>query len=326
MLKTTRRRFLSASAALAAAGAVGPISSSAKGAEAGSPFKTKFRKALIGGPTKATFESWKAAGFDGMEASAWNTSPEQAAEAKKTADACGFRIHSVLRGWTNFNNEKSLAGDIESVKTALKAAQGYGAGDILLVPCRIGGMAMPQPWEFDIDFDEKTGHVKAVVKGNNAPYAEYIAAHNQAVDATRKAVEQLIPTAEETGVVIGIENVWNNLWVKPAIFANFIRSFDSPWLQGYFDIGNHVKYAPSEEWIRTLGKLIVRCHVKDFKLNDNGQGGRFVDIRDGSVNWPVVMQELDKLGKDEMWMSIEGSGGLSVEERSRRLDTILAGK
>jgi L-ribulose-5-phosphate 3-epimerase len=65
--------------------------------------------------------------------------------------------------------------------------------------------------------------------------------------------------------------------------------------------------------------------VKDFQLNPDGHGGRFVDIRDGSVNWPSVRKELDKVGYDG-WMTIEGSGRLSLQERSRRLDLILAGK
>ena len=117
--------------------------------------------------------------------------------------------------------------------------------------------------------------MKQVVAGDNAKYQTYIEAHNHATDASRKAVEKLIPAAEKTGVVIALENVWNNLWVKPAIFANFVASFDSPWVQAYFDIGNHVKYAPPEEWIRALGKLIVKCHVKDFKLNAGRPRRRF---------------------------------------------------
>jgi hexulose-6-phosphate isomerase len=152
-----------------------------------------------------------------------------------------------------------------------------------------------------------------------------MAAQNHATDASRKALEKLIPAAEKTGVVIAVENVWNNLWVKPALFAHFVASFDSPWVQAYFDIGNHVKYAMPEEWIRALGGLIVKCHVKDFRLNPDGHGGSFVDIRDGSVDWPLVRQELDKIGYSG-WMTIEGSGGLSLEERSKRLDLIVAGK
>jgi L-ribulose-5-phosphate 3-epimerase len=131
--------------------------------------------------------------------------------------------------------------------------------------------------------------------------------------------------AEKTGVIIALENVWNNLWVKPALFANFIASFDNPWVRCYYDVGNHVKYDMPEEWIRALGKSIVKIHIKDFKLNAIGQGGTWAAIRDGSVDWPLVRLELDKVGYNG-WMTIEGAHGLSLEEQSQRLDLIIAGK
>ena len=95
-------------------------------------------------------------------------------------------------------------------------------------------------------------------------------------------------------MIIALENVWNNLWVKPDLSANFVASFDSPWVRAYFDIGNHVKYAPPQEWIRTLGKLIVKCHVKDFKLNAGRPRRPFCDIREGSIDWPAVRKALDE--------------------------------
>jgi hexulose-6-phosphate isomerase len=315
-----RRQFLTASAATG----VGLLTAQSVQA---ADWKTTLKKALIGKPTEQTLTEWKAAGFEGMESRAWNVSPEEAAGGRKIAERLGMHIHSVLRGWVNFNNpdEGKVAADVESVATALAASAGYGADALLLVPCRVGGMPMPEPWEFDIEFDEKTGHVTRVVDGDNAPYEPYIEAQNYATDSSRKAIEKLIPVAERTGVVIALENVWNNLWVKPKLFANFIASFDSPWVQCYFDIGNHVKYAMPQQWIRALGKLIVKCHVKDFQLNPDGHGGRFVDIRGGSVDWPLVRRELDAVGYNG-WMTIEGSGGLSLEERNRRLDLIIAGQ
>ena len=96
-------------------------------------------------------------------------------------------------------------------------------------------------------------------------------------------------------------------------------------MEGYFDIGNHVKYVPPEEWILTLGKLVAKCHVKDFKLSEADPGaGKFVNIRDGSVRWPVVRAALEKVGYNG-WLTIEG-GDLSTEENSKRLDLIIAGK
>lgn len=315
-----RRDFLAGSAALGAGLLLA-------GRLPAAPYKTTLKKALIGKPDEATLTSWKAAGFDGIESNDRKASVADAAAARKTAEKNGMRIHSLLFGWANFNSPESsqVADDIAAVESSLKAAGAYGAGAVLLVPCKVGGMAMPEPWEFKIDFDEKTGLVKKVAAGDNAKYQEYIEAQNYATKASRKAVEKLIPVAEKAGVVIALENVWNNLWVKPALFKTFVASFDSPSVQAYFDIGNHVKYAPAEEWIRTLGKLIVKCHVKDFQLNPDGHGGKFVDIRDGSVDWPAVRQALDDVGYSD-FMTIEGSGGLSLEEKSKRLDLIFAGK
>lgn len=316
-----RRTFLVSSAATG-------VSLYAAGRAEAETWKTKLHKALIGKPSEEIFRSWKAAGFEGMETTQWNVSPAQAEQARKMAETFGMKIHSVLRGWTNFNHQdpQHVQADIQSVETALQAAEAYGADAVLLVPCRIGppGMTIPEPWEFVIEFDEKTGHLKRVVQGENGPYANYIQAHNHAIDTSRIAIEKLIPTAEKTKVVIAVENVWNNLWVLPDIFAHFVRSFGSPWVRAYFDIGNHVKYAPPEKWIRTLGDLIVKCHVKDFLLNPDGRGGKFVHPRDGSVRWPEVRKALDEVGYNG-WMTIE-DGGLSLEEFSRRLDLIIAGK
>lgn len=286
-------------------------------------FTTTIRKAMIGKPTPEKLKELKAAGFHGIESDDRHAELSDAKAARKLAESLDMKIHSVLYGWANFNTD-SMANDIESVAQSLRTAAAYGADALLLVPCRIGGMKMPEPWEFDIEFDEKTGHALRVVQGDNSPYEDYIKAHNHAIDTSREAIKKLIPVAEETKVTIALENVWNNLWVKPAIFAHFVKSFDHPLVQTYFDIGNHVKYAPPVEWIRALGKTIVKLHVKDFLLNPDGRGGKFVHPRDGSVDWPAVRRELENIGYNG-WMTIE-DGGLPLEEFSRRLDLIIAGK
>ena len=304
---------------------LGRAATNTRAAEAS--YTTQLRKALImEKPTEDGLKKLKDAGFDGIEAGI--LSPQEAEKCRAVADKLGMKIHSVLRGWAEFNSPDQAKVDASFAKTedALRAAQGFGADAVLLVPCRIGGLKMPKPWEFQIEFDPNTGHITKVAFGDNTPYADYIQAHNRATDASREMVKRLIPLAEKTGVVIALENVWNNLWVRPAIFTNFVESFQNRWVKAYFDIGNHVKYAPPEEWILALGKLLAKGHVKDFKLNPadpNGEG-TFVNIRDGSVRWPVVRSALEKVGYNG-WMTIEG-GDLSVEEHSKRLDLIIAGK
>jgi hexulose-6-phosphate isomerase len=318
----TRREFLATGAAagigLALAGRL----------QAEEPmFKTKLKKAVIVGAIKEDeLKKLKDAGFDGVETGNCGASPEDAAKAREVAEKAGMRIHSVLRGWVDFNSKDpaAVAKSIASVETALRAAQGYGADAILLVPCRIGGMAMPEAWEFKIEFDPKTGHLKQVVDGDNEKFKAYIEAQDWATDSSREAVKKLIPVAEQTKVAIALENVWNNLWVKPDFAKWFIASFDSPAVKAYFDIGNHVKYAPSQDWIRAFGPLLAKCHVKDFKLKADGHGGDFSAIRDGSVDWPAVRKALDDVGYNG-WMTIE-DGRVSLEEQSKRLDLIIAGK
>lgn len=319
----TRRQFVAASSAAAAVAAFAPLPTLADDTPI---FKGKLRKAMIVGKLAAVqLQPLKDAGFEGVETT--HCCPEaEAAEDRKIADSIGLRVHSVLRGWMSFNSDDPAKVDetIELTRVALRAAKVYGADAILLVPCRIGGVDMPTPGELDLEFDEKTGHVTRVVKGDNAKYAKYIQQQNRSTDASRAAVEKLIPQAEELKIIIGLENVWNNLWLTPGLYKHFVSSFANPWVKAYYDIGNHVKYSPPEEWVKTLGKLICKLHIKDFKLKEDGHSGRFVHPRDGSINWPAVRQALSDVEYDG-WATIE-DGGLPLPEFARRFDLIAAGK
>jgi hexulose-6-phosphate isomerase len=316
----SRRRFIAAAGALGATALLPGFSAS------GANFRGRIRKAMIiGKVTEAALQPLKEAGFDGVETT--HICPaEEAALGRAAAEKLGMRVHSVLRGWMEFNSpdRKKVEESLEKTRLALRAAHAYGADDILLVPCRVGGMPMPEPWEFDIDFDAKTGYVSRVAAGDNAKYQDYIEAQNRATDTSRAAVKELIPLAEDLKVIIALENVWNNLWVKPDLFQNFVASFNHPWVKAYFDIGNHVKYAPPQDWVRKLGPLIAKLHMKDFLLNPNGHGGKFVHPRDGSINWPAVRQALDDVGYTG-WASIE-DGELPLAEFARRFDLIESGR
>ena len=216
--RVNRRDFLATSAAAGA----GLVLASRLQAD---PWKTTLHKAMIGLPTEQILSSWKAAGFEGIEVvKGQKLSPQETAAARKTAESLGMRIHSVLFGWGSLNGgDAAMAKTVADMEATLQMAQGYGAETVLFVPCRIDATPMPEPWEFDIRFDEKTGYLKQVVAGDNAKYQAYIAAHNHAVDTTREGVKRLIPTAEKAGVIIALENVWNNLWVKPDFAAKLRR-------------------------------------------------------------------------------------------------------
>lgn len=302
----TRRQFIQSSAVLAAGAVMSHYVPSVQ-----AEYKTCVKKAILGGiPSEAQMEQWLKWGIEGMEITGGITR-EQAEATRKSADKTGFRIHSVMGG-----------GSPERIELAAA----MGCDGVLLVPGRVSGMPMPQPWEFKIQFNDKTNELISVVEGDNEPYKAYIEAHNKAMEGARKHVESLIPVAEKNNIVICLENVWNNMWVQPKFAANFIQSFKHPNVKAYFDIGNHVKYANPLEWFDLMPNDIFKVHLKDFKLNDNGQGGRFAKLMEGSVDWRKIRDKMEEVGYNG-WMSVELEGcPLPIEEQGRRMGLIASGQ
>src|SRR5690606_33710709 len=93
---------------------------------------------------------------------------------------------------------------LDKLTEALRTAKAYGATSVLLVP--------------------------AVVR-QELSYAE-------AYERLQAEIRKAIPVAEETGVVIAFENVWNNFLLSPVEAARYVDEFESPMIRFHFDIGN----------------------------------------------------------------------------------------
>ena len=308
-MNLTRRAFLKQTAATAVTVSLLPSLTRAESVENAAP---RPKMAVLGNlPDAKAIEHMQTLGIQGMEIMG-NPTLEQARAARKLADAAGFRFHSLMSG-----------GSPERLELAAE----LGADAVLFVPGRIGGVKMPEPWEFKIRFDEKTNRLLEVVEGDNTPYADYIKAHNEDMERARARVEALIPTAEKLRLVIGLENVWNNMWVHPQFAANFVLSFGVPRVQAYFDCGNHVKYWPRpQDWFDAFQGHIVRVHIKDFKLNADGHGGHFARVMEGSVDWLAIRDKMREWNYDR-WITVELEGcPLTLEEQADRMKRILDGR
>lgn len=322
-----RRDFLAAGAVAGLAAAAGP----AAGAIRQDPvFKKKIKKAFIAGPDEASFKRAKDNGFDGIQLGSWNHKPEDARKARESAEKVGIRICSLIRAWVPLDSPKAEEIDkhVASIETALLAAEAFGCSNILLVPALGPKVAVPPAHEFDIEMDEK-GIVSRVVKGENEKYQPYIEAQNRATRSSWEVMKRLTPTAEKTKVAIALENVWNNLWVRPELFKRFIDGHQHPMVRPYFDCANNVKYGiPPETWIRTLGASTLELHIKEYRNNPDGKSGVWTNLRENGINWPEVRKALDEVGFDG-FATIEESGAkprVPLDEQSRQLDLILAGK
>ena len=128
------------------------------------------------------------------------------------------------------------------------------------------------------------------------PEAEVIP-YDVCFERAREAIRQILPSAEETGVVICIENVWNKFLLSPLEMRDFVDSFNSKMVGVYFDVGNVLLTGYPEQWIQILGKRIKRVHVKDFKRSVGTAEG-FVDLLEGDVDFQTVKKALVDIGYD----------------------------
>src|SRR5437773_12400310 len=114
---STRRRFFAHVAAVASVALLPGLSASAAS-------RGRIRKAkIIGEVTEAALQPLKDAGFDGVETT-YICPEEEAAKGRAVAEKLGLRVHSVLRGWMEFNSDdpKKVEDSLEKTRQALRAA------------------------------------------------------------------------------------------------------------------------------------------------------------------------------------------------------------
>jgi L-ribulose-5-phosphate 3-epimerase len=213
------------------------------------------------------FRMVAAAGFAGVEID----SGMDRAEVLKGRDASGLTIASVVDSvhWQKTladPNPDVRAAGLEGLKTALQDCKEYGATSVLLVP--------------------------AVVNKTIS--------YSRAWDVSRSEISKVVPLAEELGVKIAIENVWNYFHLSPLEAAQYVDGFHSPAVCWHFDVGNCIRNGWPEQWIEILGHRIHKLHIKEYsrkKLNDEGMWKGFeVEYLEGDNDWPAVMKALDEVG------------------------------
>lgn len=227
------------------------------------------------------FRLLKELGYDGVELDSPNDlNQDEILEAKEKT---GLEIPGVVN---SFHWEKPLSDPdpkvraecVRSMETALKDCKAYGGTTVLLVP------------------------------GVVSQHVSYQDAYKRSQEEIRK----LLPVAEETGIKIAFENVWNNFLISPLEAARYVDEFEHPMVGWYFDVGNIVRYGWPEHWIEALGDRILKLDVKEYsrtkQQNEGIWKGFDVQFMEGDCNWPEVNRALEKIGY-EGWASAEVKGG-----------------
>ncbi|WP_172251384.1 sugar phosphate isomerase/epimerase family protein [Saccharibacillus deserti] len=222
------------------------------------------------------------AGFDGIELSL-NESGELGLESserevltlRRQIEELGLEISGLATGlyWSysmTSESETTRTRAVEIGRKQLETAAALGADTILVIPGAVG-----------VDF---------------IPGSEVVD-YDKAYERAQEAVGSLAPLARQTGVAIGIENVWNKFLLSPLEMRQFIDSIGSEFVGSYFDVGNVVHSGYPEQWVRILGSRIKKVHFKDYRRQAGGLHG-FVDLLAGNVDYPAVMAALRDIGYD----------------------------
>ena len=255
--------------------------------------KKAVKYGMIGGgaPIAEKFALIKELGFEGVEFD--SPSGINREEAVAARDKTGINIHGVVDSihWQVRLSDPDPAvrqKGLEGLQTAIRDCQFYGGATVLLVP---GKVTDKEHENFDQVWERSAAEIK-----------------------------KAIPQADDAGVQIAIEVVWNKFITKPEQLVEYVDQFQTPTVGAYFDTSNMIKYGvPSADWIRALGKRMLKFDLKGYSKTKE-----WVGIGEGDEDWPEILKALDEVGYHG-WATAEvGGGGRDVlADVAARMNRVL---
>jgi L-ribulose-5-phosphate 3-epimerase len=203
-------------------------------------------------------------GFEGVEVELGSGPPER---IRAAADRAGITVHSI--NCLGHYETPLSSGDpavakvaVERTIATVRAARVLGAGKVRVIP----GV---------VDAETTYGDV-----------------YSRSLDVLKR---EILPVAEQQGIILAVENVWNGFLLSPMDFAAYIDAFDTPWVRAYLDVGN-ILFGRPEGWIEILGDRICELHVKDLTLSMRAGRFRPARIGEGDIDWGKVRRALERVG------------------------------
>ena len=238
----------------------------------------------------------RAAGFDGVEIGTLED-PAQRTEYRMLAEEIGLELPSVMASghWKyplSSTDETVRQEGLANIRASVDTAKAVGASTVLVVP----------------------GVVSA-----DQPYAE-------AYEISLQSMRELASYAEEQGVMLAVENVWNKFLLSPREMCQFLTEIGSETVGLYFDCGNIMAYGFPQQWIRELANWIMKVHVKGFDTNTR----QFTQLLAGNVPWGEIRTALQDIGYDD-YLSAEVGMYTTYKEQTvydiaGQIDRIIAGE
>ena len=229
------------------------------------------------------FAAVRDAGFDGIEMDAPGMNVE---ETRKAIAETGLPVDGTVNSshWQIRHTDADpavRAKALESLTTAIRDTHAVGGHSVLLV----------------------VGHGK----------------DGSEDEIWKRSIENIalaVPVAARYGIQIVIENVWNHFLYNhegdhtqtAEKYVRYVDELNSPWVGMQFDIGNHWKYGSMGDWIRTLGRRVMKLDIKGFSRKDS----KFTRISEGDIDYADVRKALREI-QFYGWVAAEVGGGDAAE-------------
>ncbi len=225
------------------------------------------------------FAAAKRDGFEAVEvaighegALTVDATQEECGELRDLASEAGVEIASVASGtyWSRAVADPGEAGQLaeQDLKKMLRITGWLGCRALLVIPGAVDVFFLPD---------------RAA-----QPYDEVL-------ERAYEGLSRCLSAAEEASVVMAIENVWNRFLMSPTEMADFIDSFESPFVGSYFDVANVLPFGYPDQWLRILGHRVAGVHFKDYRRSVGTAEG-FVNLLEGDVDFAAVMDALREIG------------------------------
>jgi L-ribulose-5-phosphate 3-epimerase len=245
---------------------------------------------------RETMEKCKAAGYDAIEVTLrddseldYDTPPDGIRAIAKMAEDMGMEIDSICPQTSRRVNVMANEPEVreegkETCKRLLEIAKEMGVDGVLVVPGAVTA---------DVHYDDAYGRAL-------------------------EAFSELAPFAEDFGVTIAIEYVWNKFLLSPLEMKRFLDEVGSDRVGLFFDTGNMVIFGFPEQWVKIVGHHVKKVHFKDFK-----RPNEWTPLLEGDVDFPAVMVELRKIGFDGCCLSEVSPSTAPIEATAEAIRKIL---
>lgn len=249
----------------------------------------------VEGSLSDKFKAVKAAGYDGIE---MNAPGMDVVETKKAIAESGLPVDGTVNSthWEIRHTDPDAAvraKALESLQSAIRDTKDVGGHSVLLV----------------------IGHGKDGTEE----------------EIWMRSIENIalaVPLAAQLGIQIVIENVWNHFLYNhegdatqdASKYVKYVDELNSPWVGMQFDIGNHWKYGSMGDWIRQLGKRVMKLDIKGF----NRAKDEWARISEGDIDYADVRKALKEINFYG-WVAAEVGGGDAAELKriAGEMDTVF---